>query len=284
MLTARYHDRIITSLTMTDEQWATIRGEAHHADTTPLSSPITGSPMHCKTRRDTGLRFFSCFVGGHDGLTEPETTHHVTLKRIIMETASAMGFDASVEHAHRDEAGDIDWIADTYIIRPDRRPLVFEVQWSYQTDEEFDRRTDRYHDAGIDVIWLDRHLKPEEAHEWRCYGKVSFTGRSLRLPLKQSEDGYMLYWDDAWHSVAHTVNLTLRDRLHAYYTGLSISVIPANCWKCHRPIATWSCDQSVMFPYRRTEPGRGTIYDAGHRMAGRTSGSDRSRITLPFRG
>lgn len=248
MLTARYHDRIINSISLSDEEWATIRSESHHSGTSPLASPITGAPMHCKKRRDTGLRFFSCFTGGHDGLTEPETTHHVTLKRIIMETATAMGFNASVEHVHKDERQTVDWIADTYIERCSHWPLVFEVQWSKQSDEEFDRRTDRYHKDKVSVIWLDRHLKPDDLNDWMHDDKVPYIGRSLRLPLKQTDDGYKVYWDGDWHSVSHTVCLILRDRLRAYYTGIPIRLIPVNCWKCHRRIASWDCDGSVMFP------------------------------------
>lgn len=108
MFTGIFNGEHICSLNMTDDEWKHVRKEARNHDAGKLTSPFSGEPMMC-VQNSNGLRFFRMHKGCHDGMTEPETQHHIRLKYEAMKAAREIGLKADVEVP----ADDRRWIAFT---------------------------------------------------------------------------------------------------------------------------------------------------------------------------
>lgn len=221
MFSGMYEGRRIVSVELDDEEWREIRKAARHMKDAKLVSPITGDPMMCVQNRN-GLRFFRMHPGGHDGLTEPETEHHLRLKKTVYETAKRLGYDVQMEVPGPGR----EWVADVLIRRPGMNPIAVEIQWSKQDEDKFQYRTERYRQAGIDCIWLYRGkgYRRSERDCWRLYGGegphhtdaesswcgVEQHGGYLALPL--SEIYETVRYDGAWHTAAQFVEDLLGER------------------------------------------------------------------------
>ncbi|MCL2652529.1 MAG: hypothetical protein FWD63_01900 [Propionibacteriaceae bacterium] len=89
---------------------------------------------------------------GHIGETEPETSHHIFAKRVVGDVAQKRGWTAEIEARHPDGL----WQADV-LVTGHGMQIAFEVQWTPQTLDEYQRRTVRYRRSGIETVWLARY-------------------------------------------------------------------------------------------------------------------------------
>lgn len=80
-----------------------------------------------------------------------ESEQHLTMKRALKDKINAAsGWRAEVEHAHPERA----WIADVMAIHISGKRLAFEVQLSPQSEDEYIRRSQRYADDRVGVVWI----------------------------------------------------------------------------------------------------------------------------------
>lgn len=257
MLSGMYEGRRIVSLDLTDEEWAELCSAARHKEDGKLTSPITGDPMMCVHMQATGLRFFRMHPGGHDGLTERETEHHIRLKKQVYETAKRLGYKVDVEHP----ADDRSWIADVYIQRRHHRPLAVEVQWSNQNDEKFKMRTDRYAGDGVDCLWLDAGLDWPTV-ERDCWGGDPDTETTYpeawsgitpvdgvnRLPVNRHTE--LVRYDGAWHTAGETIADLLEGRLNMYHErpARKLEYRVNRCYNCGQANYVWTFPDSERYP------------------------------------
>ncbi|NOH44469.1 hypothetical protein F0259_11685 [Vibrio cyclitrophicus] len=88
----------------------------------------------------------------------PETVEHLKLKTIIAQAASRAGWSVTTEFKGSTPSGEA-WVADVYCEKGQSQ-IVFEIQWSYQTFDEYKRRTRKYMESGINrCAWLYRASK-----------------------------------------------------------------------------------------------------------------------------
>ncbi len=185
MFSALYNGQRLNAFSLTAKQWDEIRASSHHHDTSPLRSPFSNAPMMTVER--SGLRFFRMFSGCESGLTEPETMHHIRLKTAAVHAAKALGFNADTEVPSPSRS----WIADVLVQRPGKRPLAIEIQWSYQNEDEYIRRTQRYADSGVDCLWLSAHMPLDDWEEHSDapdakWSGIKFKHGVVRLPVNKN--------------------------------------------------------------------------------------------------
>lgn len=92
--------------------------------------------------------------GGHNA---HETIHHVRAKKAIRDVATRRGWNAALEVTGPDRS----WRADVLLTRDELR-VAFEVQWSHQSEQEYQARTARYRADGIQTVWLTKYTP----HTW----------------------------------------------------------------------------------------------------------------------
>lgn len=145
-LTAALDGQLLRAPQITAEEWAALRGR-------DLVMPCGARGIAKRSR--LGTRYFAHWRADCGFDHKPETEEHLGAKQAIIAAATAAGWDA------RDEvrAADGAWIADVLVTRGDRR-IAFEVQWSRQGFDDYVRRTERYAQAGVEAVWLIRHMTP----------------------------------------------------------------------------------------------------------------------------
>ncbi|MEZ9782336.1 hypothetical protein AB4292_17250 [Vibrio cyclitrophicus] len=88
----------------------------------------------------------------------PETADHLKLKTIVAQAASKAGWNVITEFKGNTPSGEA-WVADVFC-QKGQSQIVFEIQWSYQTFDEYERRTRKYMESGINrCAWLYRAYK-----------------------------------------------------------------------------------------------------------------------------
>ena len=86
---------------------------------------------------------------------KPESQEHLMAKTEIVKACRQAGYSASTE------VSGLDWRADVLAVKEGSKgkiQIAFEVQWSYQTLEETQRRQAKYKENGIRCCWLFRCL------------------------------------------------------------------------------------------------------------------------------
>ena len=100
-----------------------------------------------------GTRFFAHSRKGNC-TSAPETAQHLFLKSLIASTATNCGWEVTTEHAGATPSGE-QWIADVFCQKKSAK-VAFEIQWSNQSQDEFQRRQDKYTVSGVRTAWLYR--------------------------------------------------------------------------------------------------------------------------------
>lgn len=228
-LTAVGSHGLIVAPLLSDTEWEDLR-QAVRTGTT-LSCRSEDHPMLPRISK-LGLRHFFHRGGVHAGAEE--TLDHLALKALCVQVAHAHGWRASTEYP----APDRSWVADVHTSN-DERTLIVEVQWSHQTEADYEARTQRYRAAGHQVVWLERVRKNN-------YATIQ-DGDSLRLPFwKDSKLGYI----DAAHD-----QLPLQDRLIDVFTSRLApgpptqyaDVFPAHCYRCKGRHTQWLMPYSELW-------------------------------------
>lgn len=159
-------------------------------------------------------------VAGQASESEPETSHHILAKRVIRDVARTRGWEAEIEARHPDGI----WQADVLVSGYGRR-IAFEVQWSPQTLEDYQRRTDRYRDSGIETVWLAKY----SARTW-----TDIESAVPALPFRNDAIGDGLCERPLDHAIDECLQL-FEDNVHIPDDAQTIS--KARCYKdrCRKP-------------------------------------------------
>ncbi|MGR5065026.1 competence protein CoiA [Photobacterium sp. DNB22_13_2] len=130
-----------------------------------------------------GTRYFAHARRG-ECTSAPETADHLKLKTIVAKAAEDAGWQVTTEFEGMTPGGE-KWVADVYCQRGDKT-MVFEVQWSHQSESEYLRRTEKYEASGINrVAWLYR----DRANRDRLYDQPDSLPKFGFIP---SDNGYVV--------------------------------------------------------------------------------------------
>lgn len=222
--------RTVSSL-LSDGEWAALKKDVQ-AKRTDLSLRC-GQAGHLKSTRK-GTRFFAHNPGsGHECDSTGETQQHLRAKDIIVKAAVAAGWDAQPE-----VRGD-GWVADVMATKGGVQ-IAFEVQWSNQSDADFEHRQDRYKRDGVRGAWFVRHSSSIPPVP------------SAAIPLfRLAEDGedMVAFVGGKQRPLTDAVTLLLSGRVkHREYVS-SGEPVPVNvrgykndCWKCAHPFLIWTVE------------------------------------------
>ncbi|MFU8873206.1 competence protein CoiA family protein [Micromonospora sp. SL4-19] len=97
-----------------------------------------------------GVRHFAHKSAGDCASHPSETGQHLRAKSIIVAAARTAGWDAEPE------VRGSNWVADVLAVQGARK-VAFEVQWSAQSRDEYERRQAKYKAEGIRCAWFSRH-------------------------------------------------------------------------------------------------------------------------------
>ena len=146
---AMLNSESIHSFNYDSDTWDLLKKTYKNLD---LSMPCCGVSAIPKTSKLNNY-FFAHKKQG-ECVTAPETAEHLYLKTLISKIALSEGWEVTTEKQGQTPTGEL-WIADIYCTKGNAK-LAFEVQWSSQTNDEFIRRTQKYIDSGVRVLWLYR--------------------------------------------------------------------------------------------------------------------------------
>lgn len=149
-LKARLDDDVILSFSLPDQVcWNDLKDASREGR---LTMSCCGVPAIPKTMHGHGTRFFAHKVR-HDCEWGGESAEHEMFKIAAAKAAISVGWIAETE------VSGPDWRADV-LARKDGTRIAVEIQLSPQTAPETHRRTDRYENDGVQVIWLFKRLPP----------------------------------------------------------------------------------------------------------------------------
>ena len=221
-LRAEINGQDIFAYSFDDAGWQGLKGQ-----------PIT---MHCcgakaiQKRSKLGTFFFAHSRRG-ECTSLPESPEHLFLKNLIATIALQNNWEVVTEQAGTTPDGEA-WIADAFCTRGSAK-LAFEVQWSAQTNEEFERRQRKYAASGVRAAWLYRVRSNKEYY----FKDLPYGFEIPVFALKVDSEGNM-HIPQFEVGVKDFVKGMLQNQLRwSPRPGkLVAKVIPhfENCWKCRR--------------------------------------------------
>jgi competence protein CoiA len=178
-LRATLDGKTIHSFQLTQLEWNELK---RTYKTSSLTMACCGHRAIPKTSK-LGTQYFAHARRG-ECATAPETADHIKLKTIVAKAAADAGWQVTTEFEGVTPDGE-KWVADVYCQRRDKT-MVFEIQWSQQSDNEYHRRTEKYKASGINrVAWLYR----DRANRDRLYDLPEPLPKFGFIP---SENGYVV--------------------------------------------------------------------------------------------
>lgn len=183
-------------------------------------------------RSKLGTQFFAHSKRG-DCISKAESKEHLLAKSIIARVCQERGWQVTTEYRGQTTNNEV-WIADIYAEKNSIK-IIFEVQWSPQTEEVTRKRQERYKQAGIRSAWLVKERK-----------------RNLYNTIEEYQIPYfeMRYNEDTNNFIIPRYNVTLEKFIKGMLnkeltwfppkkmnvdTGLII--IEDYCWKCGKKIS-----------------------------------------------
>lgn len=121
--------------------------------------------MHCceskaiLKKSKLGTLFFAHSTKG-TCTSRGESPEHLYIKNLISKAAIQLGWNAYSEEQGETPEGE-KWVADVFCSTGNVK-LVFEIQWSPQSLDEFIRRQKKYNSSGIRAAWLYRLKRNKE--------------------------------------------------------------------------------------------------------------------------
>ena len=150
---ANYNGERVVSLNFSTDDWLLLKAN-YREQALCCNDPECRSPMIPKTYHSTGTQYFahksknvSCLYGG--GV---ESREHLYLKEIIFNTAKKLGFSPDFEVFLKIRRADV-------LVCDD---IVFEVQLSQQSLQEYMQRSQDYWDLGKKGYWVVREAESPE--------------------------------------------------------------------------------------------------------------------------
>lgn len=223
-LTAQADGIDVVAFLLSDEQWQLLGGST-------LLTRCCGRPAHRRTSK-LGTRHFVHNRRG-ECVTGPESAEHLALKERIALAIQAAGWDVLIEAQHGEFIADVE-------ARRGYDVVAFEVQWSPQTDVEYERRSALYAAAGIELVWLSR------PPGWNTFGVAPTRTVWLERPSDDEPVPTHVRIPDRYPPVVQPVEALVADVLQGRATWREqvemaapmhalIVEIPDNCWQCARP-------------------------------------------------
>lgn len=230
-LVATVAGRRLEAWAITADEWTALKSSYRQLELT-MTCGQGGVP---KTS-PRGKQFFAHKPNAHCQLHDggPETPEHLAAKAVIAAAARAAGWSATVEYA----APDRSWIADVLVERGSRR-VAIEVQWSPQTEADFQHRQTRYTDAGLECFWLAGPSNARTAQPVPSYA-LSGTPDQLEILLPHSISGNRHHLE-LGEGIMQLLTGAIANRVEAITTGLEIATSMLKCWRqeCGRWMTLW---------------------------------------------
>lgn len=229
-LSATLHGHRVISTQLTDAEWETLRQESK-ASHGCLLMGYSGYPCYGRTSK-LGLRHFAHRRGAPDDLPPwAETAEHLLSKALVVAAAERLGWEVRTEVPSEDRS----WIADT-LVEKDGRRIAFEVQWSRQSDDDYEFRTQRYADQGIECVWLARRCPTLMSDYYLTVGASFETICSVPAVYPLTVDTDDLSAHAGGLPVQETIAAILEDRTGAVRR---LRIHHHECWRCEQPMWTW---------------------------------------------
>lgn len=139
--------QIVEAFDLTAEQWQLMKSEP------PGSYLIRRSGLPAVLKKNVhGTRWFAARPGESNTNWKPTSPEHEFAQVRMIHALRSAGFTARIEEPGCTPSGER-WEADVYIDSQDRK-IAIEVQISKQSFDEYLRRTEKYIQSGIKVVWL----------------------------------------------------------------------------------------------------------------------------------
>ena len=141
------------------DDWSILK--ADHRDKS-LVCPVCFEKVIPKTSKLN--TFFFAHRAHSNCASAGETAEHLFLKQLVEKSAIAAGWSATTEY--RFEHNGNYYFADVLCTKGSAK-IVIEIQWSKQSNAEFERRQQVYKDAGIRCAWLyRRNVRGRKTDDW----------------------------------------------------------------------------------------------------------------------
>jgi len=145
---------IVEAFDLMPERWQQMKAE-------PVGSYLvrrSGLPAILK-KNVRGTHWFAARPGESDPAWKPTSPEHEFAQVQMVRALRAAGFSARIEEPGYTPTGER-WEADVFVEHSDRK-IAIEVQMTQQTFEEYERRSQKYIQSGVKVVWLvnSRHFE-----------------------------------------------------------------------------------------------------------------------------
>jgi hypothetical protein len=145
---------IVEAFNLTPERWQQMKAE-------PAGSYLvrrSGLPAVLK-KNVRGTHWFAARPDENDAAWKPTSPEHEFAQVQMVKALRAAGFTARIEEPGYTPSGER-WEADVFVKHADRK-IAIEVQMSPQGFEEYERRSEKYIQSGVKVVWLvnSRHFE-----------------------------------------------------------------------------------------------------------------------------
>lgn len=164
-----------------------------------------------------------------------ESVEHIFLKTLIAKTAMSLGWDVITEK-HGETPDGEPWIADVFCTKENAK-VIFEVQWSSQSLNEFKRRQALFASSGIRAAWLYKIRSNQDNY----HSEIPVEHETPAFAIKYRKDSNEFYVPEFDVLVGDFVGGMLQGKLKWFPTKKDIitaKLIPVNdtCWRCEKPI------------------------------------------------
>jgi len=181
--------------------------------------------------------YFFAHAKKDDCLSGIESDEHLSLKNLIAKVALSFGWDVITEKQGETPTGE-KWIADVFCLKGNAQ-LVFEVQWSYQSNNEFKRRQQKYKLSGIRSLWL---YKLKSSKQYSIHD-IPYEYETPVFAIKFKKSTKELYVPQFDCSVSDFVEGIFNHQLkwspffgEELIAKIILSDIEYSCWRCHQNI------------------------------------------------
>lgn len=146
-LRAKQGQTDILAFQYSEEAWQVLK--ANHKSLN-LIMPCCNSSAIPKTS-PRGTQFFA-HAKKHDCNSVSESQEHLFIKSLVARSAAELGWDVKTEWRGSTPSGE-GWVADVFCVRR-KSKIAFEIQMSWQTIQETQKRQARYQESGIRSAWF----------------------------------------------------------------------------------------------------------------------------------
>lgn len=143
-------EKEIYSFTLDDEQWSRLKEKYKNLN---MYMPCCDTKAIPKKNK-LGTQFFAHYPSSTCEFSSGESREHQLCKYLILKHLHENGWKVFPEYRGQTPDGEI-WIADIYAEK-EQSKIVIEIQWSYQSIEETERRQEKYKASGVRAIWFMR--------------------------------------------------------------------------------------------------------------------------------